>query len=137
MRLTKDNYVEEADRVMKELLSIKNKKGDPVLLTTSKIRNLLAMTSSIYNDALNLPGDKLSDELVSRIQYLRVRTIYEAGRDTEREKPVKSFVEKSGILGYMEEIKDSKERFILFSRYMEALVAYRKYYGSLYGLKDE
>ena len=54
MRLTEDNYVDIAERAIKKLSEEKNKNGRPIpLVTTSKIRNLLAMTADIYNEVVN------------------------------------------------------------------------------------
>lgn len=45
------------------------------MVTTSKIRNLLAMASDIYNEVVILQEDQLSDELNGRIEYLRIRFV--------------------------------------------------------------
>ncbi len=130
MRLSEANYVDVAEKSIIELKTLKDKKGKSIkLLSTSQIRNLLAMTADIYNDVLNLREEKLPEEIVGRVNYLKIRFLYEAGR----EPAVKKFVEKTGILDHINEIGDNKNQYILFSRYMEALVAYRKYYGG----KDE
>jgi len=42
---------------------------------------------------------------------------------------VKKFVEKAGILKILKSINGNKENFLTFCRYMEALVAFRKYHG--------
>lgn len=131
MRINESNYVDKAEKVIKELAEEsrkQNKKGIPDMVTTSKIRNLLAMTADIYNQVLTWQSETLSDELNGRIEYLRIRFIYECGRDDNKEK-VKKFVEKSEILEILKEIKKSKKNYLLFSRYMEALVAFHKYYG--------
>jgi len=59
------------------------------------------------------------------LQYLKVKLIYAAGRHKE----VKNFILASDIDRYLDNIGDSKEAFILYSRYMEALVAYHRFYG--------
>ena len=97
------------------------------MVTTSKIRSLLAMTSDIYNETLNETESKLPQRLCSRIEYLRVRFIYESGKDQEGK--VKDFVETARILDILKEIRGEKENFLLFARYMEALVAFHKFYG--------
>lgn len=51
--------------------------------------------------------------------------MYEAGREVK----VKKLIEEADILTHIDEIKNSRKQYILFSRYMEALVAYRKFYG--------
>ncbi len=80
------------------------------------------MSADIYNEVI-MSDEKLSPELSSRIDYLRVRCVYEAGRTPV----VKEFIEKAQILQALEEVKGSRERFILFNHYMEALVAYHRY----------
>lgn len=57
-------------------------------LTTSKIRNILSMVSELYTDAQHSREDKLDADMVSRVQYLKMRIAYEAGR----ERSVKDFV---------------------------------------------
>ena len=87
------------------------------------------MVSDTYNDALNLKGDKLSEELIGQINYMKIRFYYEAGREPK----VKELLEKAKVFDIMKQISNSRENYILFSRYMEALVAFRKFYGG----KDE
>lgn len=130
MYINEQNYVDEAEKVIKKLSSKVNprtKKPIP-MVTTSKIRNLLAMSADIYNEIQGLQTDELSDEICGRIEYLRVRFIYESGR----EQGVKDLVEESKLLDVIKSVGKSKKNYILFSRYMEALVAFRKFYG-----KDE
>ena len=80
---------------------------------------------NIYNQILNEPGENLSVEVRGRIEYLRVRFLYEAGRDDK----VKDFVEMADILKLLREIQNKRQNFLLFNRYMEALVAFHRYYG--------
>ena len=48
MKLTEDNYTELAEKVIVKLSKEKRPNGKPVqMVTTSKIRNLLAMTADI------------------------------------------------------------------------------------------
>lgn len=123
--INNSNYVDKAEEVIKKLNSKKYGNGNKVLMvTTSKIRNLLAMTADIYNDVLNQGDEKLSENIKGRIEYLRVRFIYEAGR----EQRVKDLVSEAKILEILGEIAGSRKSYILFSHYMEALVAFRKYY---------
>ena len=117
--ITEENYVEEAEKVIKEI-------GYNRDLTTSKLRNLLALSSDIYNMVMQQNKDVLTEEVKSRIEYLKVRFLYEAGRD---EKGVKQLVENANLLGVLKNVKGSKKNYILFNRYMEALVAFHRYYG--------
>ena len=118
MGLTSENYVDEAEKVIKTLIE-KDRNGRNVIrLTTSKIRGILSLVTELYNDIIHESSNKLGEEYVERIQYLRLRIAYEA-----------EFVKKSNLLGYVKQIKDSKKLFLLFTKYVEALVAYHKYYG--------
>lgn len=122
--INSDNYTDIAEKVMKDMGENKP--------TTSQIRNILSLISQIYNDAV-LADESLTDEMISKIKYLKVRIVYEAGRDSDRRKnlPVKTFVQNAKLTEILESIsKDkSKKKFVLFSRYVEALVAYHKYLG--------
>lgn len=66
----------------------------------------------------------LSDELVGRIQYVKMRFVYAAGRD----KGVKRFMDRSGLIDCLDSVGNDAEQFRLVCKYMEALVAYHKYY---------
>lgn len=121
MNMEENNFCDLAEKTIRELLKPQYGK----LVTTSKIRNLLAMTADIYNEVINLNGDRLPAETIERINYLKVRFIYEAGR----EPAVKHLVEAAEIIKYLDKIRGSKANYIWFSRYMEALVAYRKFLG--------
>ena len=114
-----ENYVDEAEVIMHKLSKEKDK------LTTSKIRNILSMISDIYNIEINRTETTLLPENQNRIQMIRVRLAYECGR----EKAVKIFVERAHLLNYIKKIHDSRNEFIRFARYMEALVAYHRYFG--------
>ena len=83
MRINEVNYVDKAEKVIKNLAeeSKERYRGQVRIVTTSKLRNLLSMTSDIYNQVLTYSSEKLNEELVGRIEYLRVRFMYECGRD--------------------------------------------------------
>ena len=121
MILNKKDYVDKAQKVMDKLQSDRR-----FGLTTTKIRGLLAMTMDIYNEIMPLTEDELSDGINGKINYLKVHVLYEAGRNP---RDVKKFVEEAQIKPCIDEIQGSRERYILFSNYMEALVAYFKFNG--------
>lgn len=126
MQISEQNYVEEAERVIMKLKNEKDSRNRPVaLVTTSKLRNLLAMTADIYNEVMSQNDDGLNEDICSRIEYLRVRFLYEAGR----ENAVKKLVEEADIIEILKRVNGSRKKYILFNRYMEALVAFHKYYG--------
>ena len=73
-------------------------------------------------DSEQYEGD--NPEIKGQINYMKIRFVYESGREAT----VKNLVEQADILTHIDEIGDSREQYILFNRYMEALVAYRKFY---------
>lgn len=126
MAVNEQNYVDEAEKVIQRLKNLKKPNGYAVpMVTMTKLRNLLAMATDIYNEIMNQNTEKLSEDICSRIEYLRVRFLYEAGR----EEAVKKFVEEAELIDVLKGIHGSKKRYILFHRYMEALVAFHKYHG--------
>ena len=124
MVLDENTFVDKAEKSILNLInnSEKDKRGNSKIVTNSKIRNLLAMTADIYNEVL-ISNEKLSSDVNARIDYLRVRFIYECGRD----QMVRDYVEEADILTALKEINGSRKNFILFQHYMEALVAFHKY----------
>lgn len=113
-------YVDQAKGVIEGL---PKDKWDKYQLSTSQLRNLLGLTAQIFDEAQQTPGDTIPKPLLAKVQYLRVRFVYQAGR----EPAVKAFVVKAKLLEALAEIGDSRERLIEFCRYMEALVAYKKF----------
>lgn len=129
--IDQENYVDKAHAVIKQLNTVpkdnrKNRQNNP-LPSTNQIRNLLAMTDDIYNEVVNDPSKALSEDVISRIQYFRVRCYYESGRD----KKVENFCKRSNIFNILEELLKTnhrtKDHYILFNRYMEALTAFHRY----------
>jgi CRISPR-associated protein Csm2 len=117
------NYCDRAESVIRKL------KENDCLTTTSKIRGLLAMVNQIYNDVITRPDDNLEKGDISRIAYLKVRMVYEEGRDNDRGRPVKEFIQTSQLKEELGRVNGSRENFLRFCRYFEALVAYHRFYG--------
>ena len=111
-----EDYLDQAEKLMGENTS---------LITTSKIRRLFSLVMEIYNEETLSTKKDLSRESVSSIGMMRVRFAYECGRD----KKVKEFVEKAHLMNYLKGIGSRWEEFIKFAQYMEALVAYHKFFG--------
>ena len=102
----------------------RNKNGN-LILTTSKIRNILSMISTIYNEVIHHPADKLNEDMVERLKYLKMRFAYEAGR----EKAVKNLIEVAKIFEIIDWVGNDKQRCILFCKYIKSIVAYHKFNG--------
>lgn len=112
------DYVDKAEEVMRKLSTERSK------ITTSKIRNILSLVSDIYN-AENLRNEPdLLPESRTALTMMRIRVVYESGR----EEAVKTFVRESKLLEYLKDIGTSRQKLIDFSHYMEALVAYHRFF---------
>ncbi len=124
-KIDKLTYVDQAENVIKSL-QVKDRNGRYVMrLTTSKIRNILSLVTEIYNQVIHEKRGELSDEICEEIQYLRLRIVYEAGRDRD----VMNFMNRANLLQNIQNIGKNREQLLLFCRYMEALVAYHRFYG--------
>ena len=108
-------YVEDAEKVFKDWYSTRDKK-----ITTSKIRGLLSGMSDIYNDVVRVEGEELPQDIVDRIQYLKVQFVYEYGRDDKKDGSVRRFINESKILNKIDQIGTSKKKFIEMERYMDS-----------------
>ncbi|MBU9735433.1 type III-A CRISPR-associated protein Csm2 [Diplocloster agilis] len=120
------DYVESAERVMRGLGTEGDNGTLRFKLTTSKIRNIFSMVTDIYNVESRRREPELKQESISALQKMRVRILYDAGREKDA---VKSFVEAAHLLQYIKGIGTNREKFINFANYMEALVAYHRYLG--------
>lgn len=120
------DIVGEAER------AISNIKNNDRRISTSQIRVLLAAVNALTNkvevwlskDGEAASGDKLSDELQAAVKYLKVKVAYQAGR----ERAVKEFEEEAKLLSKIDDVGDSVKKYLEFAHYMEALVAYHKFY---------
>lgn len=110
------NYLDKAEELMRE---------EKDSISTSKIRRLYSMVTDVYNRERLSTEAKLSPESAAAIGMMRVRFAYEAGRD----KNVKNFITNARLMNYLKGIGDSREKFMDFAKYMEALIAYHKLFG--------
>ena len=92
-------------------------------ITTSKLRNWFSIANDIYNVESRSSEIGLKPESCTKLLNLRVRIVYDAGKDSK----IKDFVTSANLLSYIK--GSSRERMIRFAQYMEALVAYHKYFG--------
>lgn len=117
----------EAEAVIRKL---KEQGNDRISLKTSQLRKFFSAVNAVTNrimvyHARHLDERQLPLELASEVKYLKVKFAYQAGRMRE----VQKFGEAARIKEHIDEIGDSFERYQGFARYMEALVAYHKFYG--------
>lgn len=98
-------------------------------ITTSKIRRLFSLLTEIYNTENLRTGDDLAPESVYQLRLAQIRMLYEAGRDNA----VKSFLKEARLVEYLKDIGSSRTKLLHYFHYMEALVAYHKFYGGREG----
>ena len=124
------DIVAEAEKVIKGLLH-EDKRGNKVIdLKTNQIRKVLTAVNSLTGridvyKAQNGQTDVLPDDLAAEVKYLKVKIVYQAGR----EKAVKKFADDAGLIRRIDGIGTSIPKYEDFARYIEALVAYHKFYG--------
>ena len=112
-----EDYVDAAEQV---ILQIDRKTA----ITNTKLRNLYSLITDISN-VENLRGEKtLLPESQTQLMMARVRMVYEAGRENS----VKIFLQKAKLLEYLKDIGTNREKLMRYSHYMEALVAYHRFY---------
>jgi len=105
--------------------------------TTSQLRKIHSY-ASIVNNRLQMEESKcnsdsyrISENLQNDIQYIKLKLIYQMGR----EKSVKKWFgseEVDGVIGIgldriISDIGDDKEKFDRFYRLLESIIAYKKY----------
>ena len=117
----------EADAVIS---SLSKDKWNNISLTTNQLRKFLAAVAAITNKVTvyrskNPSATELSDELASEIKFLKVKAAYQAGR----ERNVREFIDKAKLINAIDSIGTDIKKFEEFAKYMEALVAYHKFYG--------
>lgn len=111
-----ENYVDLAETLMS---------ANSRSITTSKLRNWFSIANDIYNVESRSSEIGLKPESCTKLLNLRVRIVYDAGKDSK----IKDFVTSANLLSYIKGIGSSREQMIRFAHYMEALVAYHKYFG--------
>lgn len=127
-----ENIVDKAELAIKSIRKPNKKNHDKLVieLKTNQIRKILTAVNILKNkvDIYKIAkpqAKKLDEELQMEIEFLRVSISYRAGR----EKLVREFVEKADLLNMVKDIDGDIKAFENFCRYIEALVAFHKFYG--------
>lgn len=121
LRQLDDNYVDTAEAVIKALNAVDNR------LSNSKLRNLLSMVSDVNNELVRASSEEIPPGLMNKIRHFRVRLVFEIGRGDEG---VREFARQADLLRILrEDIGNSRAAFLRFADYMEAMVAYHRYFS--------
>ena len=136
--------IEVANRAQEVIEELSRNKS---LLTTSQIRKFLTAVNTITEKVtvycIQNPekADKLPEELQAEIKYLKIKLAYQIGKkanfkwnpktqqNEDNFNPVRKFEEKAKLNAEIDSIKDSTKAYQVFAKYMEALVAFHKFYG--------
>ena len=123
-----EDYVKRAEEAIVEL-----KQTDKFPITTSKLRSLFSLFTETYNEVSRRDQEKLSRDQVNDLNAAKVRIYYEIGRDDYYKgymdsSSVGRFVQQSKLLAYLGDIGDSCKKLQQFYHYMEALVAFHRFY---------
>ena len=124
------DVVTEAEKAIEGLKYKDKNNRDRIDVTTSQIRKFLTEVNVVRNKvdlykAKNKGAESLSKELTAEIKFLKVNLLYQAGRTVA----VKQFMTISKLDVIIDSIGDSLARFVKFTKYVEALVAYHKFLG--------
>ncbi len=124
------DVVTEAEKAIEGLKYKDKNNRDRIDVTTSQIRKFLTAVNVVRNKvdlykAKNKGAESLSKELTAEIKFLKVNLLYQAGRTVA----VKQFMTISKLDVIIDCIGDSLARFVKFTKYVEALVAYHKFLG--------
>lgn len=115
-----DNYVDVAEDLMERSARF---------ITTSKLRSLMSLASGVYNTENLRTEPQLLPESITQLNLMRMHIAYECGRDFN----VKKFVQNAHILNYLKwfsaEQPESRRELINFYHYLEAIVAFHRYFG--------
>ena len=127
-----ENIVDKAELAIKSIRKPNKKNHDKLVieLKTNQIRKILTAVNILKNkvDIYKIAkpqAKKLDEELQMEIEFLRVNMSYQAGRDNL----VREFIEKADLLNMVKDIDGDIKAFENFCRYIEALVAFHKFYG--------
>ncbi|WP_346681191.1 type III-A CRISPR-associated protein Csm2 [Megasphaera stantonii] len=129
------DIVKEAEAV---ILSLEKNRKNEFALRTNQLRKFLSAVNTVSNkvnvyqaqivsaNPSRMSKDLvLSEQLAAEIKYLKVKIAYQAGR----ERAVRDFVQKAELTKKIDEIGTDLSKYKEFAKYIEALVAYHKFYG--------
>ena len=123
--------VDLADKVMKKLSTATDKWEKPSMVTTSQLRRFLTAVNTVtgkveqYQNETSELG-KLSADLAAQVKFLKVKLAYQVGRQG---KVVADFAKEADLMAAIDSIGSDAKKYEEFARYVEALVAFHKFYG--------
>lgn len=128
--------VDIVDRAEKAIQNLKKDKYNKIGLNPTKIRKFLTAVTAVKNKVDVVAAGKgstfteLPEELALEVKLLKTNILYQAGRDTDRDRYVEDFIQRTGIVTFIESVGNDYKKFQQLCRYVEALIAFHKYYST-------
>lgn len=131
------DIAKEAETVIKSLdMSEDRNNNKKPKITTSQLRKFLAAVSAITNKVAVYKSQhpsavELPDDLAEEVKFLKVKIAYQIGREKNKwdRHTIEDFISKAKLVERIDSINKDLKKYGEFAKYMEALVAYHKYYG--------
>ena len=126
-----------AGKAEKIILGLKNDRllGGTNGLTTNQIRKFLTAVNTLTNKITFYRHQQeqtreLSEDLAKEVRFLKVKLAYQVARGN---KGVKRFAEDTQLKEYIDTVGTDLKEYMAFAQFIEALVAYHKFYGEKEG----
>jgi len=126
-----------AGKAEKIILGLKNDRllGGTNGLTTNQIRKFLTAVNTLTNKITLYRHQQeqtreLSEDLAKEVRFLKVKLAYQVARGN---KGVKRFAEDTRLKEYIDTVGTDLKEYMAFAQFIEALVAYHKFYGEKEG----
>jgi CRISPR-associated protein, csm2 family len=126
-----------AGKAEKIILGLKNDRllGGTNGLTTNQIRKFLTAVNTLTNKITLYRHQQeqtreLSEDLAKEVRFLKVKLAYQVARGN---KGVKRFAKDTQLKEYIDTVGTDLKEYMAFAQFIEALVAYHKFYGEKEG----
>ncbi len=130
---TSKDKVALAEQVMAKLSKQQDKHGNMAMVTTSQLRRFLTAVNTVtgkieqyQNQSEAGTQAKLTADLAAQVKFLKVKLAYQVGRGDDK---IKDFEKEADLMAAIGSIGDDAKKYEEFARYVEALVAFHKFYG--------
>lgn len=116
-------YNKDMDKLEYAEKIMQNMKNERNSLTTNQMRIILSLFISVRNELeKNIMNDELTEEERYKIKYIKIKLVYQAARTG-----IQDFIRKSYLEKMIDDVNDRQDFYKLVD-YVEALVAFQKYY---------
>lgn len=116
-------YEKDMDKLKYAEEIMKNMKNERNKLTTNQMRIILSLFVKVRNELeKNITNNELTQDEIYKIKYIKIKLIYQAARMGNKDFIRNSYLEK------MIDDVENRQDFYKLVDYVEALVAFQKYY---------